>query len=567
MAKNKRPSYRTLAEVQTTEKVVTPVDLGDTDVHRTDESELSRVDIESLDPAKVEENMASLKPEDIPRLLNGKLGEDDQWLMEKLKEAGEPKDGDFFNQWTATNENSPFTPEQIAEIAALPKDPVYNADDVVAKIKEATDVLNKPDELELTPEEAAAYMSADEVDVPAALQQHGEEILSDEERKYESGSDDVLPVEPAVAERSEDVVVEEPEFDYAAYRTQHELPDSWTDDHIDQWIVANGYNEGRTEFGVLIVDPTRKERPVSTWGVDELQAGFAKELSDVDEGKFGEMAAAYRQLVPVDAAWSSQDLIDYLVQGLEPPKTSNGAWRNDVTRARRLARDWTTQELVAWALGEIRPVGETTDVSVALELNGRLDLGCVTQNPADVITIYRRMKNNAVKVVGEQPTAATPTTLQPEPVYQEPINIPPGLNRMNADYLKLQTERYLKACAPGTPITFENGVKEQRQLDTLFRYILKLEDPVGFGSAMSYFRDFYAKHRNGLFEPTFASRFTGGLRVDGALQETHVNLLAIFHAYTDPTKASRKQIDLPFLLSKFPADRQAWLLEFFQKYC
>ncbi|MNQ35800.1 hypothetical protein D3C85_493010 [compost metagenome] len=138
---------------------------------------------------------------------------------------------------------------------------------------------------------------------------------------------------------------------------------------------------------------------------------------------------------------------------------------------------------------------------------------------------------------------------------------------MNTAYLKTQTERYAKTCKPGTPITSEIGAKEQRELDNLFRYILKLEDPQGFGSAMGYFRDFYKANRDGLFDPQYAFRFTGTLRTEGDIQETHVNLLNIFHVFTDENKAARKQIDLPFLLRKFPSVKQAWLLEFFQRYC
>lgn len=354
-------------------------------------------------------------------------------------------------------------------------------------------------------------------------------------------------------------------FDYAAFSLKHDIPEYWTQDHIDQWIVVNGYNSGKTERGNFVVDPTRWLRGIGDWPLTELLDGFESKLSDVDEGRFGEMAIAYRRLVVVDAAWSSQDLIDYLVQKLEPAKTSNGAWRNDVTRVKRSAVDWSTQELIAWALGEIRAAGLATELTVSQELNKRLDLGVISNNPKDVITVYKRLQSKDVIIVGEQPTAPTPTVPDTDEPVVEPIL--PGLTNMNAAYLKTQTERYLKACAPGTPITLEKGTIEQRQLDNLFRYILKLEDPVAFGSALTYFRDFYAKHRLGLFEPTYASRFTGTLRTDGYLQETHVNLLEIFYVYTDPNKAARKQIDLPFLLRNFPVEKQSLLLEFFQRYC
>jgi len=389
-----------------------------------------------------------------------------------------------------------------------------------------------------------------------------EETAMEQLDENQSGSNDELPVE-----QTTDTGVEEPVFDYAGFRKTNEVPDSWTDEHIDQWIATGGSIIAHTERGSIVSDPTRKERSIDTWGIDEILDGFAGLLEGIGENQYGALAKAYRQLEKVDAAWSVRDLIDFLTQGLEPAKTSNGAWRNDVTRARRPAAEWTTQELVAWALGELRSVGETTDAKLAVELNKRLDLCSQSNKPEDVIRAYKKMQSNSVKVVGEQPTAVTPEPTIAEPVVQTETVIPQGLTAMNVGYLKTQTERYLKACKPGTPITPEIGAKEQKELDNLFRYILKLEDPAGFGNAMAYFRDFYKANRNGLFEPTYATRFTGTLRTEGDIQETHVNLLSIFHVYTDPDKAARKQIDLPYLLRKFPAARQGWLLEFFQRYC
>lgn len=474
------------------------------------------------------------------------LGKSDEWLREQLADASKPDSRDFFNQWTTGNQSSPITPEQLAEIAAMPTDPDYNANETVAKIKEATSILKQSDELELTPDEAAAYLQADEVDVAGALHKQAEDLTNDIAMEQATDTGDK-------------------EFDYAGYRITESIPESWTDDDIDQWIAAAGYTKGHTEFGVIVVDPTRKRRPIATWGIDEIQAAFAGELPDVDESQHGDLAKAYRSQESVEPAWSLRELIDWLVQGLEPAKTTNGAWRNDVTRARRLAQDWSTQELIAWANGEIRAAGETTDAKVASELNKRLDLGVNTNSPTDVIRVYKKTLSNSVQVIGEQPTAPTSTTLQPE--QPQSVAIPLGLTKMNVAYLKTQTERYLAACKPGVPITPEKGIKEQRQLDNLFRYILKLDDPAGFGAALTYLRDFYAANRLGLFEPTYALRFTGGLRAEGYLQETHVNLLTILQAYTNPDKASRKQIDLAYLLRNFPIDRQAWLIEFFQKYC
>lgn len=382
------------------------------------------------------------------------------------------------------------------------------------------------------------------------------------------GSDDALNVESSSTDSNQDDL-ERTQY-YADLRSRYTIPLTWSDAGIDDWVAKEGYNLGLTERGNFVYDPTRfSERALETYTTDELLDAIQGKLSDNYADSETNIAALYRQREPVDPAWSARDLIDWLVQELEPQKTSTGAWKNDVTRARRLAQDWTTQELTAWAKGELQAVGETTDIKLAIELNKRLDLGVITPTIEDVKRVYEKSLNNAVKIVGQPTTADTPTNLQPEPapVAEPTIAIPQGLTAMNAAYLKTQTDRYAKACAPGRPITPEVGAKEQKELDNLFRYVLKIDDPAGFGSAMIYIRDFFAANREGLFDPQYAFRFTGSLRVDGNVQETHVNLLNILQVYTDPNKSARKQIDLPFLLRKFPTERQEWLLEFFQRYC
>ncbi|WDS62352.1 hypothetical protein [Pseudomonas phage D6] len=492
----------------------------------------------------------------------------DKTLIEKLREAT-PEDRDYVNAWTLqatdggpSEANLALTWFMQGNQELVDRWFKYNVDEPTGYVY---DVFTK-EELEFTGADFTGQDVEDAVDwiinQYRAYKANEEIEMENAQNEIPEGSNDELTMEPTA-----DTSDQEPAFDYAKFRTEHGVPDSWTDEHVDQWIATGGNVIAHTERGSVVSDPTRKDREISTWGVDEILDGFEGKLDGIGENQYSALAKAYRQLVAVDAAWSVRDLIDFLTQGLEPAKTSNGAWRNDVTRARRTAAEWTTQELVAWALGEIRSVGETTDQKVSTELNKRLDLCSQSNKPEDVIRAYKKLQSNSVKVVGEQPTAVTPEPTIAEPVVQTATVIPQGLTAMNAAYLKTQTERYLKACAPGTPITVEIGTKEQKELDNLFRYILKLEDPVGFGNAMAYFRDFYKKHRTGLFEPTYATRFTGTLRTDGDVQETHVNLLTIFHVYTDDDKAARKQIDLPYLLRKFPASHQGWLLEFFQRYC
>jgi hypothetical protein len=401
------------------------------------------------------------------------------------------------------------------------------------------------------------------------------------------GGDDVVAVEPAIGEGAAGVeeAPSEPAFDYAAFGIEHGIPSHWTNADVDSWVASGGPIDGKTERGSFIVDPTRQSgngrgtglinqpadgRAIVSWQADELLDGIEDRLDGIDESHYGAIVKAYRQLVPISAAWSARELIDNLKQGIVPAKTTNGAWKNDVTRTQRPAKDWTTQELEAWAVGEIRAGGQATDVTVAMEFNTRLNLGVQSNDPQAIIRSWKNSQNaTGVKLVGEPQTAEPApvnTLAQATPVVAA-STIPDGLTAMNVSYIDGQLKRYYDACKPGQPCSPEKGAVEQRQLDNLFRYILKLEDPKGFMLAMAKVRDFVGANRAGLFEGTYIYRFTGSLKLENNIQDTHITLLQLFVVHTDPSGLSKKQCDVPSELRKFPHDRQNWLLEFFQKYC
>lgn len=362
------------------------------------------------------------------------------------------------------------------------------------------------------------------------------------------------------------------------------IPATWTIETVQTWINLGGPKAGRTTNGTFVIDPTRMmpvganswtfdgvggERPIASWSLGEVEDAFALKLHGVSEDHFDLLVKQLRHLTDVPTAWSTREVIDNVTQQIIPRKASNGAWINDVTRANRPATDWTSQELEAWALGELKTPPLQSDVKLAMELNKRFDLKCLTQAPADVIRLFKQSRDPRIKpssTPAPQPTVAVTQTAEALAV-DTAQELPQGLTAMNLGFIEGSLQRYYDVVAPGKSLTVGTGEKAQRQLDTLFRYILQLEDAKGFKSAMDIVREFVRKHRDGLFSATYVFRFTGGLRTDQNIQETHINLLDLFNVFTDPTKLARAQCDVPTMVAKFPADRQTWLIEYFTKYC
>jgi hypothetical protein len=377
----------------------------------------------------------------------------------------------------------------------------------------------------------------------------------------EAGGDDELDVDPAVVERNSDEaehrehVPPANEFDYGTFGVEHNLPPYWSKAHVDQWIASGGSVIPRTELGSIVNDPTRVERPISGWDQEEVLDGLHDRLVGIDEAHYSDLARRYRQLVNVAPAWSSREVLDHVQQGILPPQTTSGVWINDVTRARRPARDWSTPELEAWANGQIRAIGEATEMKLGIELNQRMELGVPTQDTPTILNAYKRMETGAIKTA----PATITQSKQPETIQ--------GLTKVNVSYIQHNLEDYKTAVGPGVRHTPEKGITAQKQLDGVFRHILQLQSAEGFCSGMTILRDFVKANRETMFDPTPAFRYTGALRKEGDLQETHINLLTLLYVYTDVNTAARRQLDLQWMVSKFPADRQAWLIEFFTRYC
>ncbi|MFO5742545.1 hypothetical protein ACLBPW_31125, partial [Klebsiella pneumoniae] len=66
---------------------------------------------------------------------------------------------------------------------------------------------------------------------------------------------------------------------------------------------------------------------------------------------------------PLD--WSTLEVVDFVKQGITPPKTLRGSWVNSVIRDHAPPTDWTTAELEDWAEGLIKNSNLIKDFKIA----------------------------------------------------------------------------------------------------------------------------------------------------------------------------------------------------------
>lgn len=330
-----------------------------------------------------------------------------------------------------------------------------------------------------------------------------------------------------------------------------------------------------------IVETTEVEapaEPVELTQEEQLAAYEATLLNehgyDVTQKDLEAALSNHLQLsTKLSSAWTLQEVKDFLESGVVPAKTSNGVWVNDVTRANRKAGGWSTEEIEAWALGEVKAEGRATDGALAQALISRLALKVNATTPEAVIEAYmyqvHQVKATAAKEEVKVEEVKPAVIEQEAPAVKNVAIIlnTTGLSEMNVKYIENVLEQYLTELKPGKAVTTEKGLVLQKGLDTVIRYIINLPDPAGFKSGMDFLMSVIAKNRDGgVFDDTYAMRFTDGLAVGGKVQENHLRLLTLFFVYADADKSFRKQADVAYLLEHVAPDKQPLLMQYFEQY-
>lgn len=319
--------------------------------------------------------------------------------------------------------------------------------------------------------------------------------------------------------------------------------------------------------------PTLNDRDPRTWTDEELEAYITKQVSiDVYYSTVVAAIAEMRirnKLLP--RAWSLEECQTFLTNGVEPAKTSKGAWVSDVTRATRREHEWSTQELESWALGEIQPEGQTIAAGLAIELKQRLKL---TVPSVDVEAVIKCYKVKEGLVVAKTAAVSTPaiankaSVVTPTIAKKSNVTInPEGLSIMNQSYIEGALKDFHSVMEPGRAVTRVQGGQAQKLLKEVITYAYSLPDPGAATAAMKALFDHFAANREPgqIFEDTYAFRFIEDMLTTPKEQEGHAALLTVFLAYADPMTELREQTDVMSLIKGVPTKYQSRILEFFSK--
>lgn len=387
------------------------------------------------------------------------------------------------------------------------------------------------------------------------------------------------PVTEEDDQRDEPTRTEEDEVDDTILVDEREGEDNPANDQSnDEDVPELGAEQADEDFGTdLSVDedvPTFPFTEINTWTTDELALYISRpENMDIYHSKLVLAIDEHRRReTTLNEAWSVDECTEFFQQGVEPKRTTSGCYVKDVTRKLRREGSWTTQELEAWAQGEIQPEGMVTTGGLAVELHSRFHMPINSVAVDDVIAHYKYNygpNKGQVTRTGLIPVAkAVQPSAEEVKVIEQKIKYA-GLTEMSQAYIEDTLKEYADAVRPNRIITPAAGESAQRTLDTVMQHILKQEDPVAVKSGLDILFAFVHKERvenpRGVFSDTNALRFATGVPAIARAQEIHRRLLTLIFTFVDGDEGILAQTDIPELLAYLPARQQSLLLSYLQQ--
>lgn len=320
----------------------------------------------------------------------------------------------------------------------------------------------------------------------------------------------------------------------------------WSDAQVNSWyqVMQDQPTPYVNDGPVLVFDPDRARRPASDWTTEELEAYLRDQLKAVKDTRRVELVREFRKRVPVVEAWSDTEVFDFYRHNSTPAKTSNGVWVNDITRGDKSLDSWSNDEVEAWILGELKT--NVNEAKMIAQVNERFDMTLATNLPRNQVRAAFDKRLADVKAIESQATQGS-------------------LTPMNENYISGVLKRYYELTKPGQVIDEQTGGRAQRELDNVFNYVFNLEGPALL-EGLKRILEFVRQHRDDIFSPTYAHRFTHLLKGDKVIQRRHINTIELFVAVTNPVKAHRKQLDVKALLKDHPQNRQDVLYDYFTNY-
>lgn len=350
------------------------------------------------------------------------------------------------------------------------------------------------------------------------------------------------PEAPVTPEPTQPVEKSDDDMSYEELRVKYELPASWDDDHIADWVTYADKKKMKTSSGNWMYDPYRDMNDPSFWPISLVKDWMNGELPGSDEKSplLKAVTRRFAQRTNLSSEWSPIQVFNYHRNGVKPATTSRDNVVESETRPHKKASQWSDSELADWVNDELKATHVASDQQLADETRERFKLINEAKTMTDVKKAFQQ--GNKRK--------AEPT--------------PEGLTDEQAKVIRDEMELYIKRTAPNVPINATSGRRAQKGLQWVFDYCLKLEGKA-FVSAWDLVTGYVHKYRKANFDETYAYRFVGEIQ-NASQRAYHTGILACLLIVGGELPLMIRQTDTSLYLETLGEHNAARMGEYFKQY-
>tara|TARA_B100000929_G_scaffold275393_1_gene249276 strand:+ start:5388 stop:6119 length:732 start_codon:yes stop_codon:yes gene_type:complete len=218
-------------------------------------------------------------------------------------------------------------------------------------------------------------------------------------------------------------------------------------------------------------------------------------------------------------------------------------------------KNWSDEELVAWAIGDITPGKDITEEALAEEAFKRMGQEAGSVDEAKE-ALRAAVEEPATEEVAEEPKAAEPVpepTPEPKPEPAAVKEAPkPASDNPSMRIVEENLEDYVARMKPGKAHTGNEGPVAQVKLYRTIQTVLRMEGSA-FIQAYGYLLKVVNDHRKDVFDERYLFRYFDALALTSPERRNFERILNLLVTTCEPKLRSKsiKQVDLDATMEGF----------------
>jgi hypothetical protein len=255
-----------------------------------------------------------------------------------------------------------------------------------------------------------------------------------------------------------------------------------------------------TSGGHHKLDPNRTVKTANEWTEDELVDFLKGELKATRIAQAEDLADMVRVKWRITKPWSDAEVKAFVLLNETPLLTENGYWKNDILRETKPAKYWTTNELKAFASGEIGSTNLATEEQLWNAIRLRSNL---TEN-----TSIERLQQSLAEYKEEELA-------------------------MSLTFIRYNLDRYNVTMGKGVQVDETTAAAAQGLFYNTVNRVLRLPGQE-FVDGFTMILDFVNLHRNTMFDERHSYRGVSMMTTSDRDRRNHEQLLNLIIKTSNP---------------------------------